>query len=91
MISVEGLCVEFSAKPLFTNASFVVNDRDRIALVGKNGAGKSTLLKILCGQQQPTSGVVSVPTDATIGVPIMRATTIWPWWSASPKSMNAIR
>ena len=67
MISVEGLCVEFSAKPLFTNASFVVNDRDRIALVGKNGAGKSTLLKILCGQQQPTSGVVSVPTDATIG------------------------
>ena len=67
MISVEGLCVEFSAKPLFTNASFVVNDRDRIALVGKNGAGKSTLLKILCGLQQPTSGVVSVPTDATIG------------------------
>ena len=67
MISVEGLGVEFSAKPLFTNASFVVNDRDRIALVGKNGAGKSTLLKILCGQQQPTSGVVSVPTDATIG------------------------
>ena len=59
--------MEFSAKPLFTNASFVVNDRDRIALVGKNGAGKSTLLKILCGQQQPTSGVVSVPTDATIG------------------------
>ena len=67
MISVEGLCVEFSAKPLFTDASFVVNDRDRIALVGKNGAGKSTLLKILCGLQQPTSGVVSVPTDATIG------------------------
>lgn len=60
MISVEGLCVEFSAKPLFTNASFVVNDRDRIALVGKNGAGKSTLLKILCGKQQPTSGVVSI-------------------------------
>ena len=59
--------MEFSAKPLFTNASFVVNDRDRIALVGKNGAGKSTLLKILCGLQQPTSGVVSVPTDATIG------------------------
>ena len=59
--------MEFSAKPLFTDASFVVNDRDRIALVGKNGAGKSTLLKILCGLQQPTSGVVSVPTDATIG------------------------
>lgn len=67
MISVEGLCVEFSAKPLFTNACFVVNDRDRIALVGKNGAGKSTLLKILCGKQQPTSGVVSIPNDTTIG------------------------
>ena len=67
MISVEGLCVEFSAKPLFTNASFVVNDRDRIALVGKNGAGKSTLLKILCGKQQPSSGVVSIPNDTTIG------------------------
>ena len=67
MISVEGLRVEFSVKPLFANASFVVNDRDRIALVGKNGAGKSTLLKILCGQQQPTSGTVSVPQDTTIG------------------------
>ena len=67
MISVEGLCVEFSAKPLFTNASFVVNDRDRIALVGKNGAGKSTLLKILCGMQHPTSGVVSIPNDTSIG------------------------
>lgn len=67
MISVENLCVEFSAKPLFTAASFVVNNRDRIALVGKNGAGKSTLLKILCGQQQPTSGVVSIPNDTTIG------------------------
>ncbi|MBQ7420379.1 MAG: ABC-F family ATP-binding cassette domain-containing protein [Prevotella sp.] len=67
MISVEGLCVEFSAKPLFTNASFVVNDRDRIALVGKNGAGKSTLLKILCGMQSPTSGVVSIPGETTIG------------------------
>ncbi len=54
-------------KPLFQNASFVVNDRDRIALVGKNGAGKSTLLKILCGLQQPTAGTVSVPTDTTIG------------------------
>ena len=67
MISVEGLCVEFSAKPLFTNVSFVVNDRDRIALVGKNGAGKSTLLKILCGMQHPTSGVVSIPNDTSIG------------------------
>ena len=67
MISVEGLKVEFGVKPLFANASFVVNDRDRIALVGKNGAGKSTLLKILCGQQRPTEGVVAVPNDTTIG------------------------
>ena len=67
MISVESLRVEFGVKPLFADASFVVNDRDRIALVGKNGAGKSTLLKILCGLQQPTSGVVSVPNATTIG------------------------
>ena len=67
MISVEGLKVEFGVKPLFTDVSFVVNDRDRIALVGKNGAGKSTMLKILCGIQQPTSGMVSVPNDVTIG------------------------
>ncbi len=59
--------MEFGVKPLFQNASFVVNDRDRIALVGKNGAGKSTLLKILCGLQHPTAGTVSVPTDTTIG------------------------
>ena len=67
MISVEGLKVEFGVKPLFTDVSFVVNDRDRIALVGKNGAGKSTMLKILCCLQQPTSGMVSVPNDVTIG------------------------
>lgn len=67
MVSVEGLKVEFSARPLFHDVSFVINDRDRIALVGKNGAGKSTLLKILCGMQQPTEGVVSVPNDTTIG------------------------
>ena len=67
MISVEGLKVEFGVKPLFSDVSFVVNDRDRIALVGKNGAGKSTMLKILCGLQQPTSGMVSVPNDVTIG------------------------
>ena len=67
MISVEGLKVEFSARPLFHDVSFVINDRDRIALVGKNGAGKSTLLKILCGMQQPTEGVVSVPNNTTIG------------------------
>lgn len=67
MISVNALKVEFGTKPLFQNASFVVNDHDRIALVGKNGAGKSTLLKILCGEQQPTSGTVAVPTETTIG------------------------
>jgi len=59
--------VEFGVKPLFLDASFVVNDRDRIALVGKNGAGKSTMLKILCGKQQPTSGTVAVPNNYTIG------------------------
>ena len=59
--------MEFGVKPLFLNASFVINDRDRIALVGKNGAGKSTMLKILCGKQQPTSGNVAVPNDQTVG------------------------
>ena len=67
MISVEGLKVEFGVKPLFVDASFVINPRDRIALVGKNGAGKSTMLKILCGQQKPTAGNVAVPNDTTIG------------------------
>lgn len=67
MISVEGLKVEFGVKPLFSNVSFVVNDRDRIALVGKNGAGKSTMLKILCGMQKPTEGTVAVPSGTTIG------------------------
>ncbi len=67
MLSIEGLKVEFGVKPLLHNVSFVVNDRDRIALVGKNGAGKSTMLKILCGLQRPTAGVVAVPNDTTIG------------------------
>ena len=67
MISIENLAVEFSARPLFHDVSFVINDRDRIALVGKNGAGKSTMLKILCGQQKPTSGTVAIPNDTTIG------------------------
>ena len=67
MISVEDLSVEFGVKPLFSHVSFVINDRDRVALVGKNGAGKSTLLKILTGKLQPTSGIVSVPNDTTIG------------------------
>lgn len=67
MISVEHLSVEFSARPLFTDVSFVINKKDRIALVGKNGAGKSTLLKILSGHQEPTSGTVAVQNDITIG------------------------
>ena len=67
MISVEGLKVEFGVKPLFTDVSFVINERDRIALVGKNGAGKSTMLKILAGLQTPTEGNVSIPNDCTIG------------------------
>lgn len=67
MISVEGLKVEFGVKPLFSDVSFVINQRDRIALVGKNGAGKSTMLKVLCGMQKPTAGVVAVPNDTTIG------------------------
>ena len=67
MISVEGLKVEFGIKPLFSDATFVVNARDRIALVGKNGAGKSTLLKIICGQERPTAGSVNVQSDTTIG------------------------
>ena len=67
MISVEGLKVEFGVKPLFTDVSFVINERDRIALVGKNGAGKSTMLKILAGLQTPTEGTVSIPNDCTIG------------------------
>ena len=67
MISVESLKVEFGVKPLFCGASFVINERDRIALVGKNGAGKSTMLKILCGMQKPTEGQVAVPNGCTIG------------------------
>lgn len=67
MISVEGLKVEFGVKPLFTDVSFVINERDRIALVGKNGAGKSTMLKILAGLQTPTEGTVTIPNDCTIG------------------------
>jgi ATP-binding cassette subfamily F protein 3 len=67
MVSIENLSVEFSAKPLFQEIGFVINPRDRIALVGKNGAGKSTLLKIIAGLQQPTSGVVSRPRELTVG------------------------
>lgn len=67
MVSIQNLSVEFSAKSLFDNISYVINRKDRIALVGKNGAGKSTMLKIIAGIQRPTSGCVSMPQDVTVG------------------------
>lgn len=67
MISVENLLVEFNAVPLFQNVSFVINKRDKIALVGNNGAGKSTLLKILVGKISPTGGVIAYPNEITLG------------------------
>lgn len=67
MVSLQNLGVEFSARPLFSGINAVINKTDRIALVGKNGAGKSTLLKIIAGLQEPTTGIVSRPTDITIG------------------------
>lgn len=67
MISINNLSVEFSAKSLFDNISYVINKKDKIALVGKNGAGKSTMLKIITGLQRPTGGSVAVPQDVTIG------------------------
>lgn len=67
MVSINNISVEFSAKPLFSDISFVINRNDKVALVGKNGAGKSTLLKILAGLQSPTSGAISKPNDITIG------------------------
>ncbi|HLP06013.1 MAG TPA: ATP-binding cassette domain-containing protein, partial [Paludibacter sp.] len=67
MISVEQLTVEFGGSPLFDEISFLVNPKDKIALVGKNGAGKTTLLRIFAGKQPPTRGRVTVPKDLTIG------------------------
>jgi ATP-binding cassette subfamily F protein 3 len=67
MVSVDGLSVEFSGRTLFDSVSFVVNDKDRIGLVGKNGAGKSTMLKIFAGIQKPTGGSVTVPKDVSVG------------------------
>ena len=67
MISIEGLKVEFGATPLFQDVSFVINKKDRIALVGKNGAGKSTMLKILAGLQRPTEGTVAMQRGVSVG------------------------
>ena len=67
MISIEGLSVAFGGNTLFDNITYVINKRDRIALVGKNGAGKSTMLKIIAGLQAPTSGRVNMPKDLTVG------------------------
>ena len=67
MIAINNLSVEFSAKSLFDNINYVINKKDKIALVGKNGAGKSTMLKIIAGIQRPTSGSVSVPQGVSIG------------------------
>lgn len=66
MISVDALTVEFGGSPLFSDISFVINEKDRIALMGKNGAGKSTLLKILAGVREPTRGSVSAPKETVI-------------------------
>ena len=67
MISVENLKVEFSIEPLFEDVNFVVNDKERVCLVGKNGAGKSTLLKIIAGLQHPTAGSVAMPQGSSVG------------------------
>ena len=67
MISIEGLTVEFGGTPLFDDITYVINKKDRIALVGKNGAGKSTMLKILASIQKPTAGSVNAPKELTIG------------------------
>ena len=66
MISVEGLCVEFNGTTLFKDVSFVINEKDRIALMGKNGAGKSTMLKILASIREPSKGKVNIPKDTTV-------------------------
>ena len=67
MISIEGLTVEFGGNPLFDNITYVINKRDRIALVGKNGAGKTTMLRIIAGLQEPSAGHVNRPRDLSIG------------------------
>ena len=66
MISVDNVAVEFSGTTLFSNVTFNINDKDRIALMGKNGAGKSTLLKIIAGIEKATQGKISAPNNAVI-------------------------
>ena len=67
MVSVQDITVSFGSFDLLTNVSFLINDQDRIGLTGKNGAGKSTLLKIIAGMQSPTSGIVDMSKEVTIG------------------------
>lgn len=74
MVSVDAISVEFGGTTLFKDVSFVINPKDRIALMGKNGAGKSTLLKILAGLRTPTRGSISVPKDCTICCKASRST-----------------
>ena len=66
MISIDNLAVEFSGETLFSDVSFVVNENDKIALMGKNGAGKSTIMKIIAGEKTPTRGNVRAPKEAVI-------------------------
>ena len=66
MISIDGIGVEFSGKVLFSDVSFVINETDKIALMGKNGAGKSTILKLLAGENKPTTGKISAPKEYRI-------------------------
>lgn len=67
MINIDNLTVAFSATPLFSGVSYVINEHDRVALAGKNGAGKSTMLKVICGEITPTEGNINIPKDVTIG------------------------
>ena len=67
VISVNGISIHFTGTDLFKNLSFVINEKDRIGLVGKNGVGKSTLLKILAKEQEPSSGSISIPQGKSIG------------------------
>ena len=67
MIAIQNLTVEFSARPVFNNISYVINNRDRIALVGRNGAGKTTMMRVIAGLQRATSGSVAIPADTTVG------------------------